>query len=851
MKSSVKEILCVFVMVLLFVSITTFNVMAEEIVMPNDVVIGSDSKTASNVDSIADEQTTSNGESPSLDGAPSEEIINDASQSMIKTTAENSYYWPVPDSRQQSQGFTDYHDGLDIVAGGAVPICATMSGTVQIVYSGCANTTGYYNSCSTNCARRNLWTYPYTGTTTCNWGYGNGVVINHGNGYYSHYAHMEGVNVSVGQFVGQGQQIGTMGSSGLSTGRHLHFAIATAANGSSGRINNNPGTINYIYSLQPADTTPPTISDVKITDIDTNGFTVRCHVDDASGRVQFPTWTSANGQDDITRDWETNPSSSGAIDGNNNVAYRVNYNAHNNERGFYNVHIYAYDAVGNRSACAATGMEIDGTPPTIENVEVIDQSPYGYQIKCRVNDNNGINRVQFPTWTRANGQDDINGNWPVDGACSGTIEGDTVTYNVKDSDHKLERGEYITHIYAYDTFGNQKVYEVIQTVSNKEVSLSEETLNNHRYLLFDDAMTWKEAETKAEEMGGTLVTITSQDEQSLVERLLSNGKREAYFMGGTDEGTEGTFRWVTGEAFGLAKWGSKQPDNSQGLENYLEIYRSSFWNDIDNIYRRGYIVEVDANKLGIISFTTSDGASSYVNRNVGLTAETSGGVTPIEYKFSYQLGETRTVIQDYSESNTASFKPAEAGTYTLFVEVKDSQGRTATRSITNYVIEKTIGISYETHIQNIGWEEEAGSGWKNNGETSGTSGRGYRLEGIKINLDTQGYDVGVSYQTHIENIGWESDAGYGWRNDGQMSGTSSLGLRLEAIQIKLTGTDADKFDVYYKVHAENIGWLDWAKNGESAGTSGYGYRLEAINIVVVPKGAVAPGAIDKPFVSKN
>lgn len=114
------------------------------------------------------------------------------------------------------------------------------------------------------------------------------------------------------------------------------------------------------------------------------------------------------------------------------------------------------------------------------------------------------------------------------------------------------------------------------------------------------------------------------------------------------------------------------------------------------------------------------------------------------------------------------------------------------------------------------------------------------MEGIKINPDTQGLDFGLSYQTHIQDIGWEADTGRGWKSDGAMSGTQGESKRLEAIQIKLTGADAEQFDIYYQVHAQNIGWMGWAKNGESAGTAGYSYRLEAIRIVLVPKGQGAP-----------
>ena len=69
-----------------------------------------------------------------------------------------------------------------------------------------------------------------------------------------------------------------------------------------------------------------------------------------------------------------------------------------------------------------------------------------------------------------------------------------------------------------------------------------------------------------------------------------------------------------------------------------------------------------------------------------------------------------------------------------------------------------------------------------------------------------------------------------------MSGTSGRSLRLEAMQLSLSGEMADHYDIYYRVHAQNFGWLGWAKNGESAGTAGYGYRLEGMQIVLVKKG---------------
>lgn len=147
-------------------------------------------------------------------------------------------------------------------------------------------------------------------------------------------------------------------------------------------------------------------------------------------------------------------------------------------------------------------------------------------------------------------------------------------------------------------------------------------------------------------------------------------------------------------------------------------------------------------------------------------------------------------------------------------------------------------VSYTTHVQNIGWMPVVADG-----VTAGTSGKSYRLEGIKVNLDSAEYSGSVKYRTHIQNIGWESSYSTGGTSNGNMgavSGTSGQSLRLEGIQIELTGDVANHYDIYYQVHVQDYGWIGWAKNGESAGSEGGSKRLEGIRIVLIPKGSVGP-----------
>jgi uncharacterized protein YjdB len=87
--------------------------------------------------------------------------------------------------------------------------------------------------------------------------------------------------------------------------------------------------------------------------------------------------------------------------------------------------------------------------------------------------------------------------------------------------------------------------------------------------------------------------------------------------------------------------------------------------------------------------------------------------------------------------------------------------------------------------------------------------------------------TGSAYVSHV---GWvESDAA------GTL-GTTGKGARLQAVRFTLPTEVSSAFDLYYRVHVENVGWLPWASNGEATGYTNKALRIEAVELVLMPKG---------------
>jgi uncharacterized protein YraI len=101
--------------------------------------------------------------------------------------------------------------------------------------------------------------------------------------------------------------------------------------------------------------------------------------------------------------------------------------------------------------------------------------------------------------------------------------------------------------------------------------------NGHEYKLITEENSWLDAKIDCESQGGHLVTITSEDENDFIKTLADSNK---VWLGLTDELSEGTWKWITGEGLAYTNWYPGEPNDYGTGEDYVEMYIDGRWNDV-------------------------------------------------------------------------------------------------------------------------------------------------------------------------------------------------------------------------------------------------------------------------------
>lgn len=157
-----------------------------------------------------------------------------------------------------------------------------------------------------------------------------------------------------------------------------------------------------------------------------------------------------------------------------------------------------------------------------------------------------------------------------------------------------------------------------------------------------------------------------------------------------------------------------------------------------------------------------------------------------------------------------------------------------------------------THNYTTGWEEHEAlvqAGWNDEGIAWYGVEAGYGLSkpGVGLSFASLGSFASVWLEGGDSELGSielsvrgsDEDEWQGWVNEGE---TASAYSALSALRMRLTGTYAMAYDVWYRGYVEQVGWSGWAKNGEGTGSRGLSLGLQEVQVVLMARGSSAPGS---------
>ena len=372
----------------------------------------------------------------------------------------------------------------------------------------------------------------------------------------------------------------------ISWGRTLNLATVTSY-----EIYSAP----YEATFDVADTQAPTLSNVRITDVNADGYTVVCDVSDNVGvsKIEFPSWNI-----DIHQGEDANWIA-GSVSGNTATA-RISLSALKSGaiQGNYLTDIYAWDAAGNRSSARCPIVYIDRTAPTLSDVRIVEQDSKGYILECKASDDKAVDRVQFPTWTKVNDQDDLAADWVHNSSITGTKVGDDVyRFRVNISEHNNEYGRYVTHVYVFDKCGNSAVIPIATRLVSGLAPQKILKNGNALLTLYNEDYSWNDINALAAGMRSSLAEIEDEEKDNVIKDFIADQIRKYYYIGARVEEKGKAWKWNSGSEMSYTNWGMNQPDCAGDNEFYLAVTQpSGKWNDMPSYFNdAGFIVETPLN----------------------------------------------------------------------------------------------------------------------------------------------------------------------------------------------------------------------------------------------------------------
>ena len=389
-----------------------------------------------------------------------------------------------------------------------------------------------------------------------------------------------------------------------------------------------------------------------------------------------------------------------------------------------------------------------GTPKIISTS--VEGNPATGDFKVRVKTSGAVTRVSVPTWSNANGQDDLvwySATKVKDGEYLATFDG---------ANHNYQSGPYSIHAYAY----NGSRQSIVGVSGNLQVSYpSTPTVHYQSHV---ESIGWQQSVTDGATSGTVGKYLRVEAMKLAVTGNVSGGiqyRTQVQNIGWQNNVSNNALSGTTGKSLRLE---AVQIDLTGNLKSQYDIY---------------YRVQIqDKGWLGWAKNGESAGS-----QGLSLRLETLQ-VRLVKKETSFDVGAPAFVVPSLEVNYQTHVQALGWQGYVKDGLVSGTSGKSLRLegikiNIANIGINNlTGGIQYQTHVQEVGWQNIV-----TNNALSGTTGRSLRLEGIRINLTgtlSQNYDI--YYRVHIQDNGW-----LGWAQNGAPAGGQNLSLRLEAIQIKL------------------------------------------------------------------
>ncbi|MFO0999133.1 MAG: family 16 glycoside hydrolase [Planctomycetaceae bacterium] len=132
------------------------------------------------------------------------------------------------------------------------------------------------------------------------------------------------------------------------------------------------------------------------------------------------------------------------------------------------------------------------------------------------------------------------------------------------------------------------------TSANPKIPPEAKILNGRAYLVYKETMSWKQARTRCEWLGGTLAMSTSQEVNQFLTSLMDEAKLKEAWLGGSDESKENRWEWLDRRRFTYTNWQSGQPNDKNDGEDFLILMAGGTWSDQPNVSTQlvpGFICE--------------------------------------------------------------------------------------------------------------------------------------------------------------------------------------------------------------------------------------------------------------------